>query len=353
MSMHVFTLAALGLAAGLVGEQGQRIEGIVVNGTRGGVPVPAAEVVLRAGEDGALIPVAKTTTDQDGHFVFVDAPTRPGLIYLPGANLQDVHYPGPRFHLEAGGPPARLKLTVFEGIQSPSPLIAERHDIDMELKPGVMAITETLVIDNPTRTTYVGKGDSTTSLRTLSLSIPEGFERVTFDKEFHGRNFKLADGCLVTDIPWPPGKRELRFTYHLPVEDSQQTLEWALHIPSSLVRIRVRGENADQVVCNLPQVVSNTVPVVFESSGKRLEAGHVIKLQLSRLSAPWMLSARWAALVVLGGLIFVTAALVTLRRSWRKRQRAKRDSRHSSGGRRTIRPKAGYYRQRRSPAKHS
>jgi hypothetical protein len=351
--MHVFALAALGLALGLVSEKGQRIEGIVVNGTRGGVPVPGAEVVLRAGEEGALLPVARTKTDQKGHFVFVGAPTNPGVVYLPGANLQGVHYPGPRFQLQAGAPPPPVKLTVFEAITSPSPLIAERYEIDMALKPGVLAITETLLIDNPSRTTYLGEADGTdSSPRTLSLSIPEGFERVTFAREFHGRNFKLADGCVVTDIPWPPGQRELSFTYHLPVEDSQKAWERTLDLPCSLVRVHIEGENADQVVCNLPQVSSDTSGTVFESSGKPLEAGHKITLRFSRLSAPWMLSARWIALVILGGLILVTAGLLTRRRFGRRSQRPEKDSPKSAGARRTIRPKAGHYRQGRGTARH-
>ena len=92
---------------------------------------------------------------------------------------------------------------------------------------------------------------------TLRLSIPANFDRVTFDSEFYGRRFRIADHQLVTDIPWPPGERELSFTYRVPVESSSGLFRRRLDMASRKVTLRVRGKSSDQMSCNLPSVQTN------------------------------------------------------------------------------------------------
>jgi hypothetical protein len=323
MVWQVLTLAVCGLAVGFRSAEAPCLDGVVVNGTLGGTPVAGAEVVLRAGEPGALLPVAQTVTDPNGRFVFDNLPSEPGLIYLPGANRHGVHYPGPQVRLPGGAAPTWVKLTVYDAGPGPSPLIADRHEIDVHVQPGVLAITETLVVNNPTLTTYLGEGGGEAASETLALAIPKGFERVTFHSEFHGRHFQLANQRVTTNLPWPPGKRELHFTYHLPVEDSRQALERALDLPCARVRVRIRGEQAERVECNLPRAASpDGSGLVFASVGETLAAGHKITLRSGGWSAPWIVYARWAALGVLGGLVLLTVGLRTVRRPLPQRRPA-------------------------------
>ncbi len=311
--LPVFALAMLGTDPDPAQTAGPGIEGIVVNGTQDGKTLTGAEVILRAGADGSLQPVAQTVTDRDGRFVFDKLPAEPGLIFLPGANRHGVHYPGQRLRLPATNP---VKLVVFDAVTSPNPLIADSHEIDIQIQTGVLEITETLVVNNPSLTTYVGQGVSEASPTTLALSIPDGFERVTFHKEFNGRRFKLVDKRLVTDLPWTPGKREVKFTYHLPVEESKRFLEWSADLPCALVRLRVHGENADQFECNLPCVATpDKSTIVFESSEQTVPAGHITKLQLGALPTPWIGYLRWSALGGLGSLILVTVGFRIIRRA--------------------------------------
>ncbi len=159
-----------------------------------------------------------------GHFIFYDLPDKPGLVFVPGANRGGVHYPGPRLRFLDLATKSPVELTVYDAVQSPSPLIAERFDLEMVVKSGVVEITETFLVDNPTRTTFVGQHNGMFST-TLSLSIPDGFERVTFADEFHGRRFQIIDGRVVTDIPWTPGKRQLKYSYKLPIEESSGAVQ--------------------------------------------------------------------------------------------------------------------------------
>ncbi len=310
----LFIGLALSLSATLAIDSTQRIEGLVVNQTQGGIPVAGAEVILRAGQDGALALVARTVSDSTGHFTFTDLPVEPGVSYLPGANHQGIHYPGSRIPATAGF--ARAILSVSDTSTSPDPLIAERHELDVLAKTGVMEITETLVINNPTTATYVGTPGADGPPTTLSLAIPSGFERITFTSEFHGRHFKVADNHLVTDLPWTPGKRELKFTYALPVESSHQLFERTLDLPTRSLTLRVHGAVSGQVVSNLPSVADGKDGTfVFHAANEMLPAGHRLTLELGKMPTPWIVHARWAALGVLAVLIVGTTILVKRRRT--------------------------------------
>ena len=201
----------------------------------------------------------------------------------------------------------RVKLTVYDTVESPSPLRAKRYEIDVNVKTGILEIKETLLVSNPTLTTFIGEASKDASPTTLALSIPDGFERVTFDQEFYGRQFRLANGHVVTDLPWPPGQRRLVFSYQLPADKDQRTLERLLDLPCDQVRLRVSGENTGQVRCNLPRVSASTPsPIIFESSGQTLTAGDMVRLEFGSLSVPWIVTGRWMALALLGTLVVVT-----------------------------------------------
>jgi hypothetical protein len=289
---------------------------VAVNATQNGKPLVEAQVILRAGEEGSLQIVAQTKTDRAGHFVFDKLPARPEMIFLAGVNHLGIHYPGSRIHLSSVASPPALRLAAYDVVTSPNPLTADFHEVDVEIKKGALEVSETLWVNNPSLTTYVGEPGSESSPTTLSLSIPDGFERVTFSNEFNGRHFKLRDKRLVTDIPWTPGKREIKFMYLLPADDIKRVLEWSVNLPCTRCRLCVRGENADRFECNLPRLAGpDQATIVFESSEPTMPADHAVKLELSKLSTPWSVYLRWSALAVLAGLILVTAAFRIIRKA--------------------------------------
>lgn len=285
------------------------IRGVVVNGTREDRPCASAEVVLRAQLDGEFVPVARTHSDERGHFLFSDLEIIPGLIYLPGANLNDVHYPGPRVSLSEAQPQAAVGLRVHEAVTHPSPLIARRHEILITPQPGVLRVTETLTIDNPTLATFVGRPrEGQQSAVTLTLSIPRDFDRATFHREFFGRNFAIADGKLITEIPWTPGRREVAFTYSLRNESAHRMWERPLDLPCAELRVRVKHTRPQEVACSLGDPArSQREEVVFESAGRRLPSGYVIRVELGRLPVSWVRYGRWIALGTLLGASLLAA----------------------------------------------
>jgi hypothetical protein len=298
------------------------IGGVVVKKGRQ-EPVAGAEVVLRAAVDGQFAPVAETVTDADGKFRFDTLPVGREYLYLPGANRDGVHYPGSRVRLVPGRSAVGVKLEVCEAVHEPSPLVIRRHDVVIRPEPGKLTVSETLVVDNPTMTCYVGPQDPDPV--TLQLSIPSDFEQVTFDQESFGRNFSLAGGKLTTDIPWTPGERELKLTYVLRNSESHRVWERPLDLPCEHIRVSVRTDSPDEISCNLTsRAVAGSGQVVFESSGASLPAGHAVRVELGRLPVSFMAYAPWVAVAVLIGLIGA-ATLITMKGHRLNKTQAGRD----------------------------
>ena len=292
------------------------ITGTVVNTSSGKMPASRAEVVLRVRVHGEELICDQTITDDQGRFVFHKLPLGEEYNYMPAANHDGVHYPGPRLKLSPEQPQAKVELSVCDSVSAPSPLVIRRQEIFIRSAPGALMVTESISIDNPSNRCYLGLslqdgGDPIT----LQLSIPSNFQRVTFQKEFFGRRFLLFNGKLVTSIPWPPGRREVKFTYTLPIEHGFYRWQRPLDLPCEHIRVSVQAVNHEDIDCNLPALPSeSTGEVLFESSGETLPVGQVIQVEMGRLPMPPMTYARWLALAVLLVLL-LGGAILSLKRS--------------------------------------
>jgi hypothetical protein len=309
--------AAIGLfcAAAPTSGGGGSITGIVVNATDYQAPLPGVTVILRIDDQGPLIPVAEVKTDLSGRFRFDNLSALDGATYLPGANYKSVHYPGVRVRTLGQQPVPDQTIRVYEPIADPSPLLAGRHEIFVRAEAGVLAVTETIIVLNRTLRSYVGQATPDAEIvTTLRLSIPPEFEKVTFEKEFFGRQFHLKAGRLETQVPWTPGQRELKFTYRLPFQGRHWLFRRPLDLPCEHVRISVARDQIGEVVCNLPKASElNSDTIVFEASTKLLPAGHVVEVELRELPIPWNAFGRWGALATLLALVTGTTCLMRRR----------------------------------------
>jgi hypothetical protein len=257
-----------------------------------------------------------TTTDSHGRFQFEHLPLDAAIGYVPGANRGEIHYPGPRLSLSAERPDAQVKIVVYEPSTGPNPLVLEQHDIVVRSKASALEVTEAMLIHNPATMSFVGQPtQGSHSGGTLQLAIPSNFERVTFAKEFYGRRFSLVNGKLLTDIPWPPGRRRLRFTYVLPKAKGPVVWQRPVDLPCSFLRLTVVTDKPDEVRCDLKaERLTSAHQVTFTSTGMRLPAGREIQLQLGPVAVPMMAYGRWTALALLGVLVGGTGA--ALLRAW-------------------------------------
>ena len=287
------------------GDDHGTLAGWVFNGSRELVTVPGAEVVLRAELRGQYDVVGATTTDAQGQFQFNNLPVDADIQYVPGANRGEVHYPGPRLRLTTENPHAQVKVVVYESNQGPSPLVLERHDIVLQPRASALEVRESMIIDNPSNMTFVGQpAHDEGQSGTLRLAIPANFERVTFEKEFYGRRFSLVEGKLLTEIPWPPGKRRLQFSYVLPRSRGPFRWQRTIDLPCSHLHLTVLTDQPAEVRCNL--AAQRTVAdhrVTYRTTDIPLRVGQKIQLQLGSEVRPLIDYGRWAALALLGVLI--------------------------------------------------
>lgn len=300
----------------LEGPEAGSISGVVVNASQDGQVVAYAEVALRVMVDGQFVVAGETTTDGQGRFRFGDIPADPEYVYLAGANWQTVHYPGERLQLSGSQRDASIQLSVHDALQSPSPLVVRRHEITIEREGESLQVTEALLVDNPTQTTFVGqpkKDDGRAA--TLTLSVPSDFARTTFHEEFFGRRFALIDGQLVTDVPWTPGEREVKFTYVLPDPHGDRVWERVLDLPTSDIQVRAKSKDAHCLTASL-QAAEPTEPGTVTFAADSLPAGHVLQIDLQRAPQSFAIDPRWLALAVLAAAI--VASVFSAKRTARK-----------------------------------
>ncbi len=299
------------------------IQGQVVNGSRGRAVVADAVVILRVEIEGQFVAVTETTTDAQGVFRFEDVPAVAEATYLPGANCGEVHYPGPRVKLTPDQPQVDVELTVFDTTSLRNPLVIRRHDIEVRPEPGGLRVTESLQIDNPMPVCYAGatspRGPTSGKAPpiTLRLGIPAEFQRATFQREFFGRRFSWQDNELVTRIPWPPGVRQLDFTYVIVQDSGERSWQRRIDLPCDQIRLTVFTATPDKVSCPaLSRTTSHSEHgrVVFAST-QRLQAGELINVQLGEMSIPLAVQLRWFAVAILLVSVMVPSVWLT-RASW-------------------------------------
>jgi hypothetical protein len=291
---------------------GGTISGVVVNSSIGDKPVGHAKVVLRVEVRGESQICGETITDEQGRFVFSNLPTGDSYLYIPGANRDEIHFPGPRVQLNLQRPRASIVLSVCDSISAPSPLVIRRQDVSMRFQSGALTVTESIVIDNPSKRCYVGpvlKEDGEPI--TMQLAIPSNFERTVFEEEFFGRHFVLHGDKLATSIPWLPGRRELKFTYIVPVKDGAYVWQRPLDLPCKNISVSVVTDMPDGISCNLPATVSQAKgEVVFQSAGEILPKGHVVRVEFGHLPVSLMAYTRWLALALLAAAILAGIWLI-------------------------------------------
>ena len=62
------------------------------------------------------------------------------------------------------------RIVAFEAVELPSPLIAEKHEIEVNIRHNLLEVSEVLFVTNPSRKTYVGEqleDKSRVTLRTV------------------------------------------------------------------------------------------------------------------------------------------------------------------------------------------
>ena len=115
------------------------IGGLVLNASRGDAPEGSAEVLLRVKIDDEFVVVDRVIADREGRFRFDGIPLDEGLVYLPGANRDGIHYPGPRIRLSEAQPRVDIVVKVQDSIAESNPLFIRDWELEIDPEPGALA----------------------------------------------------------------------------------------------------------------------------------------------------------------------------------------------------------------------
>ena len=121
----------------------------------------------------------------------------------------------------------------------------------------------------------------------------------------------------MTGVPWPPGRRELRFTYLLPNLDGHYVWRRPLDLPSAEVRVWIRADSPPEAICNLtPVPLVNKREIAFESGHAHAGGGIPAARRAGGLPVSPMRYAPAGALAALAGLIvLISLGVARSRRS--------------------------------------
>ena len=157
--------------------------------------------------DGKFAPFRIAKSDAQGRYRFDHLPVGADFKYLLGANCNDVLYPGPRLQLFDKLPDATATLAVYDAIAEPSPLRLARFCATIAVEAGLLRVTESLEIDNPSKRTYIGKPHGKAPATTLSLAIPKEFGGSRSTRSFSGGGLPWSTGGFPRAFPGRRGRR--------------------------------------------------------------------------------------------------------------------------------------------------
>jgi hypothetical protein len=298
-------LLAFGLpATALAQEPGEGvINGQVVNGTEGGGSVAEVKVVLITYAGDTIAETGTAITDDEGQFRFDNIPIDDEHLVTARYMGVDYYYP---VVFEPGEKTTYVEFGVCDATTSDQAIrIGMAHTV-MDVEEDSLEITEVYWLVNDGDMTYVGTDG------VLVFALPEGAIGFEAPEELMPDYQLLDDNRVTYLVPFPPGERQLVYSYRLVKPDSDEfAIPLEISYPTDSYELMVGGEEIEVAVTQLAPA-----DPIFASDGERfihfwgedLPRGTVINLSLSSLSESGgaFLTILWIiiAAVVIAGITF-------------------------------------------------
>ena len=255
------------------------INGQVINGTEGGSSVDEIEVTLITYVDGMMAETRTAKTDEEGKFQFDDVATE--HIYLVSVKYMEVNYYY-SVAFESGETTAYVEVGVCDATTSDESIsIGLAHNI-INVEEESIKITEVFWLVNDGDRTYVGTEG------VLVFTLPAGAYNFEAPQELMP-DYQFLGGNRVTYlVPFPPGERQLVYSYRLAKPDSSElTIPLEIDYSMDSYALMVGGEGIEVTVTQLAPaepVSTDTGEYFIHFRGENLPRGTVINIRLSNLS---------------------------------------------------------------------
>jgi hypothetical protein len=254
------------------------IEGQVINGTEGGGSVAGLEVTLIMYVDDVMAGTRAAITDDEGKFQFgnVDIQNE----YVVSAKYMEVDYYYPA-DFTTGETTAYVEVWVCDATTSDEAIRISLAHIIMDVSEEDTVVTEVFQLLNDGDKTYAG----TDSM--LAFTLPEGVYSYEAPQYLMQDYQPLDDNRLAYLVPFPPGERQLIFSYSLAMPDSKElTIPFVVDYPTDSMQLLVSGEDIEVATDELTPggpIYTDTGERYIRFWGEDIPRGTVINVLVSNL----------------------------------------------------------------------
>jgi len=274
-------LLLFGLPASALAQEsvGGVINGQVINGTENGGSVAEIEVTLIAYADDTVSVARTTRTDGEGKFQFDSVSMEP--TYLVTTKYTGVDYYC-MVVFEPGDETAYVELGVCDTTYSDEAIrVGLAHTI-INVEEESLKVTEVFWLVNDGDRTYVGTDG------VLVFTLAEGAYDFEAPQELIADYEFMDDNTITYLVPFPPGERQLVFSYRLAKPDSAElTIPLEVSYPTDSLELIVGGEDIEVATNQLAPaepVITETGERFIHFRGEGIPCDTVINLRLSNLS---------------------------------------------------------------------
>lgn len=255
------------------------INGQVINGTEGGGSVAEIEVTLITYVDDMMAETRTTKTDLEGKFQFDNVATE--HEYLVSAKYMEVDYYYP-VSFEPGETTTYIEVGVCDATTSDEAIrVGLAHTI-INVEEESLLVTEVFWLVNDGDRTYVGTDG------VLVFTLAEGAYDFKAPQELIPDYEFMDDNRVTYLVPFPPGERQLIYSYRLAKPDSAEfTIPLEVSYPTDSLELMVGGKDIEVATNQLAPaepVITDTGERFIHFRGENIPGGTVINLRLADLS---------------------------------------------------------------------
>ena len=297
----ILILVAPGMA--LAQEAGDGIiEGQVINDTAGSDNMAGLSVRLISdiGENVRII--ATTDTDAEGNFSFTDIARE--YKYLVSVSYMDVDYYSAVI-FPADDVKAFVQIAVCDATTSDRDIrVLMAHKI-IDFKDTAVNVTEISVLSNDGDKTFIGTSSGVDDDQgILVFNLPDGAGSFQVPQEMVD-DFILLDGYKVAyAVPFPPGERQLVFTYDIPIENKAGILiSFPVNYPTDYMDVMVKSEGIEVSTGQLAPaepVETATGEKYLHFTGQGITRNSIIEIRVDKAAVDSS-----SILIIIGVIVFI------------------------------------------------
>ncbi len=209
-----------------------KIDGQIVEGTKGATLAPTAPISLTLYSAAAGMTSAITQTaqaDASGHFTFSNLDTNATTRYLAVADYNGLSYSTDILTFGANQTTLPVTLTVYETTTDPAGISVQQTHLVMSVQTRSFVVDEIVVVQNNSDRTYIGATATGPHRITLSLPLLAGAQDIQFQDPQAGNTSLPGTDVISYTMPFMPGSDQVVFEYTVPF--NPPTYEFNLKLP--------------------------------------------------------------------------------------------------------------------------